>query len=147
MSRRILTTTSSTISLLSFTNRCCREPKMTIDRAELPFVSVIVPVYNDQQRIVTCVEALLAQDYPRECYEVLVVDNGSTDGTLAALKALPITSLVENTKRGSYAARNKALQQAKGEVIAFTDSDCTPVPGWLAAGVAAIEAGADLVGG
>ena len=115
--------------------------------AELPFVSVIVPVYNDERRIAGCVEALLAQTYPRDRYEVIVVDNGSTDATRAVVGRYPVTLLSETATRGSYAARNAGLRHARGEILAFTDSDCTPAPQWLAAGVAAIMAGADLAGG
>jgi glycosyltransferase involved in cell wall biosynthesis len=118
---------------------------MAADRA---FVSVIVPVYNDRRRIVTCIRALLAQTYPRDRYEVIVVDNGSTDGTAEVAAREPVTVLVERRIRTSYAARNRGLSAAKGEVIAFTDADCTPSPRWLEAGVGALEAhGADLAGG
>lgn len=114
----------------------------------LPFVSVIVPVYNDAARIHMCIAALLAQTYPRERYEVLVVDNGSTDDTRAVVARFPVTLLVEDTTKGSYAARNTGLAQAHGDIIAFTDSDCTPSPAWLAEGVHAMHAQqADLVGG
>lgn len=113
----------------------------------LPFVSVIVPVYNDAQRIVTCVRALLAQNYPQDRYEVLVVDNGSTDATFAAVQAFPVTLLSENDTQSSFAARNKGIAHARGEIFAFTDADCTPSPQWIAEGVRAIQAGADLVGG
>lgn len=114
---------------------------------DTPFVSVVVPVYNDEGRIATCVEALLAQTYPRDRYEVIVVDNGSTDGSYAAVKPYPVKLLSETQTQGSFAARNLGLREARGTIFAFTDSDCTPSPQWLAEGVAAIKDGADLVGG
>ena len=114
---------------------------------EPPFVSVIVPVFNDERRIETCVKALLAQTYPHDCYEVIVVDNGSTDATREVVGRHPVVLLSETQMRGSYAARNTGLRHARGEIIAFTDSDCTPVAKWIAEGVHAIQAGADLVGG
>ncbi len=97
----------------------------------VPFVSVIVPVYNDALRIGKCIEALLKQTYPSDRYEVLIVDNGSTDNTCAVIKKYPVKLLVENTIQSSYAARNKGLRDAKGEIIAFTDSDCIADQNWL----------------
>ncbi len=117
------------------------------DLADLPFVSVVVPLLNDERRIAGCLRALLSQTYPRERYEVIVVDNGSTDGSCIAVRLFPVTLLSETATRGSYAARNVGLRRARGEIYAFTDSDCTPAPGWLAEGVRAIQAGADLAGG
>lgn len=120
----------------------------TPQQTATPFVTVIVPVYNDAQRIGTCVGALLAQTYPRDCYEVIVVDNGSSDATREVAGRFPITVLVENEIQSSYAARNRGIRHAKGELLAFTDSDCTPAPQWIAEGVRAMrEQGADLVGG
>lgn len=115
---------------------------------EAPFVSVIVPVYNDRARIVRCIEAVLGQVYQRSRYEVIVVDNGSTDGTPSLVARQPVSLLQETGIRSSYAARNRGLREARGAVIAFTDADCTPAPRWLEAGVCALETHhADLAGG
>ena len=98
-----------------------------------PLVSVIVPVYNDAERLKLCLEALAAQDYP--CYEVIVADNGSTDREVERVcEAFGVTFVTE-TKVGSYAARNTGVSLAKGELLAFTDADCIPEPQWLARGV------------
>jgi len=113
------------------------------------FVSVIVPVYNDARRIGMCIEALLRQTYPRELYEVLIVDNGSDDGTVDVVRSYTVKLLVENGKRSSYAARNRGIVHAKGEILAFTDADCIPRNDWIESGVASLkrQQGCGLVGG
>jgi glycosyltransferase involved in cell wall biosynthesis len=78
---------------------------------------------------------------------VVVVDNGSRDDTTAIARAHPVvTRVVAEPVPGSYAARNAGVACARGSVLAFTDADCRPRPGWLACGSAALD-GADLVGG
>ena len=118
------------------------------DPNDLPMVSVIVPVFNDAAGIRRCVDALKRQSYPRTRYEVIVVDNGSTDVTARLLAELGITALIETGRRGSYAARNAGLRGAVGTVLAFTDADCVPSERWLEEGVRAMRTErADLVGG
>jgi glycosyltransferase involved in cell wall biosynthesis len=105
--------------------------------AVLPFVSVIVPVYNGARCLPACIEGILHQSYPREAYEILIVDNGSTDDTQAIATQYPVRLLVENAVQTSYAARNAGIRAAKGDLIAFTDADCRPRPEWLQQSVAA----------
>lgn len=93
--------------------------------------SVIVPVYNRAGEIGRCVEAIIAGIFPRERYEVIVVDNGSTDGsdtvaTEAGAKVLRLEA--PNRCR----ARNLGAEQARGRWLVFTDSDCAPASDWLA---------------
>lgn len=103
----------------------------------LPFVSVIIPVFNDTERLIQCLHALAQQTYPRDGYEVIVVDNSSTpDPTLSPLvEVCSNITLAHEAHRGSYAARNNGLSLAQGSVIAFTDSDCLPNLDWLERGV------------
>ncbi|MCU0290241.1 MAG: glycosyltransferase family 2 protein [Acidobacteria bacterium] len=98
---------------------------------EKPFISVIIPVYNDP-RISSCILSLLEQDYPADRFEILVIDNNSTDSTPGILRQYKdrIILLSEN-KQGSYAARNKGLQYAKGSIYSFTDADCIQPGDWL----------------
>jgi len=112
-----------------------------------PDISVVIPVLNGARTIGACLDAIAAQgDAP--AWEVLIVDNGSSDGTQAVVSAHPSSpTLLREGARGPYAARNTGARCAQGAVIAFTDADCIPEPGWLAAGWAATRAGADLVGG
>jgi glycosyltransferase involved in cell wall biosynthesis len=100
--------------------------------ASLPAVSVVVPVWNGADTIVACVTSLLALSYPRDCLEIVVVDNGSTDGTRDRLARFDgaIRVLVE-PRRGASAARNRGIRASRGRIVAFTDADCTVEPGWL----------------
>src|SRR5262245_46024865 len=102
----------------------------------LPFVSVIIPVYNNPDGLRRCLHALEAQTYPKSRYEIIVVDNGSDTPPADMVRAFDRVTLLEEAVPSSYAARNRGLAQARGEVIAFTDSDCIPAPDWLAHGVA-----------
>lgn len=111
-----------------------------------PAVSVVVPVRDAADALAGCLDALAGQ-VGVPSFEVVVVDNGSTDTSAALARAHPaVTRVVTEPAPGSYAARNAGIATARGGVLAFTDADCRPLPGWLAAGLRAID-GADLVGG
>jgi len=113
-----------------------------------PTVSVIVPVLNDADGIGSCIEALLSQSYPSELVEIIIVDNGSNDGTPEVVRRYPVTLLTETRTKTPYLARNTGILHSKGEVIALTDATCTPVREWLDVGVRAlVEEEASLVGG
>lgn len=112
-------------------------------------ISVIVPVRNRRDLLALALEALDRQT--RRDFEVIVVDDGSTDGAdqvaaTAIVAGRPVV-LLRAHGAGAVAARTLGVEKASGEVLAFTDSDCRPKPDWLKHGVAAIEAGADLVNG
>jgi cellulose synthase/poly-beta-1,6-N-acetylglucosamine synthase-like glycosyltransferase len=100
-------------------------------------VTVAVPVLNRLDRMLRCLDAVLALDY--RPYDVLVLDNGSTDGTLEACvdraEGTGIALSVKLVEGQIGRLRNVAARSAAGEIIAFTDSDCLPTPGWLTAGV------------
>ncbi|NJL35339.1 MAG: glycosyltransferase [Leptolyngbyaceae cyanobacterium SM1_4_3] len=102
-----------------------------------PFVSVIIPVYNDAGRLKICLEALANQTYPQSQYEIIVIDNGSdaVEQVEAVVAQYPNAIATQELKPGSYAARNHGLTLTKGEVIAFTDADCVPAVDWLEKGV------------
>ena len=99
------------------------------------FVSVIIPVFNDCDRLMKCLKALYLQTYPYRSYEIIVIDNNSTENIYSVCKQFPNVRYETESKQGSYAARNKGLSVAKGDVVAFTDSDCIPDTDWLTAGV------------
>jgi glycosyltransferase involved in cell wall biosynthesis len=100
-----------------------------------PYVSVIIPVYNDSKRLQVCLNALENQTYPIDKYEVIVVDNGSETEVSPLVSSYRQAKATHESKPGSYAARNKGLSMAKGEIVAFTDSDCIPATDWIEKGV------------
>ena len=112
-----------------------------------PAVSVVVPAHDAEATLARTLEALAAQelDVP---HEVIVVDDGSSDGTagVAARAAGPVRLIRQQPALGAAAARNRGAAEASGAVLAFTDADCFPTAGWLAAGLRCLER-ADLVVG
>jgi glycosyltransferase involved in cell wall biosynthesis len=98
----------------------------------MPRVSVIVPVYNGENTIEDCVQSIFDLSFPRDEVELLLIDNDSTDGTAAILDRFPDRAkILSETTRGPSAARNRGLANATGDIIAFTDADCTVHPDWL----------------
>jgi len=95
-----------------------------------PLVSVIVTALDARTLIKECLIALLRTDYPRERREILVVDNGSKDGTTEIIKQLPVRYLWEGRRGVSY-ARNRGIEASKGDILAFTDPDCLASGTWL----------------
>ncbi|MGO4891716.1 glycosyltransferase [Flavobacterium sp. W21_SRS_FM6] len=94
-------------------------------------VSVIVPVYNDEYRIIKCIEALKKQTLDAADYEIIIINNASNDNTQNILNSIEGIIKLDCPVPGSYAARNMGINSAKGEYLAFTDSDCIPDPDWL----------------
>lgn len=94
------------------------------------YLSVIIPACNAEQTIVQCLEALACQTVPPEVYEVIVVDDGSTDRT-AEIACQYGVRLVRQPNAGPAAARNHGTQLARGEILLFTDADCAPAPDWI----------------
>lgn len=95
-----------------------------------PIVSVLLPVYNGAAHLAAAVDSVLRQTFTR--FELIAVDDGSTDGSAAMLRSYPAVCLVEQPNRGVAAARNAGLNMARGEFIAFIDQDDTWMPDKLA---------------
>lgn len=93
-------------------------------------VSVVIPCRNEARTLRACLDALAAQDFPRDRFEVIVVDGGSTDGSRDIAQAHGVL-LLDDDGRGPSAARNQGIRAARGEVVAFTDADCVPQHDWL----------------
>lgn len=104
-----------------------------------PPVSIVIPVRNDARRLSILLDSLRTLDYPAGRTEVIVVDNGSSDGTIAAAEKYPEVKVLIETKPGSYAARNRGLREARHKLIAFLDSDCAVNSRWLRELVDALE--------
>lgn len=114
----------------------------------LPSISLIIPVLNGEQWIGACLSAIERQEYPRKLLQVIVVDNGSTDGTVDIVRSFGAELAAELSRKSPYAARNKGLEIARHNILAFTDADCVPEEDWLMQGVSPIVDGsADLVAG
>lgn len=114
-----------------------------------PFVSVVLPVLNGADTIGGQLAALAAQTYEGP-WEVVVADNGSTDGTRELVVGysgrLSLVLVDAAARRGAAAARNAGARRARGDVLVFCDADDVVAPGWLAELVAALD-GADAAGG
>lgn len=96
----------------------------------LPAISVVVPVKNGGAQLGRLVASLLAQQYDGPAPQILLVDNGSTDGALEALRDRPVTILSE-PRPGAPRARNAGARAATGELLAFTDHDAMADRRWL----------------
>ncbi|MGF1492536.1 MAG: glycosyltransferase [Microcoleaceae cyanobacterium] len=105
-----------------------------MNRDEANLVSVIIPVYNDAERLKHCLQALQQQTYRQEHYEVIVIDNNSEEDIAAVVQNYSQVRVVKEPMRGSYAARNSGISHAQGEILAFTDADCIPDPTWIERG-------------
>ena len=118
---------------------------------EYPSFSVVVPTYNRPERLAVCLAALDHLDYPRDRFEVIVVDDGSArppDATVAVFRDRLAVALVAAPHAGPAAARNTGAARAAGTHLAFTDDDCAPDPGWLQAlAISLVAAPHALVGG
>lgn len=113
-------------------------------RRRQPKVTVIIPALNEADVIGECLTALERQDYPREFFEIIVADNGSTDGTVEIAREYRATVLNE-PRRSAYFARNTAIVRSTGDYLAFTDADCSPDSKWLISFVDASHEKSELI--
>ncbi|HEY8672825.1 MAG TPA: glycosyltransferase family 2 protein [Candidatus Dormibacteraeota bacterium] len=120
--------------------------------APLPFVSVVIPVFNEERYIAACVRSVLEQDYPRDRYEVIVADGGSTDRTRDIVEATAQVHskvrLIDNPRRTQASGLNLAIIASRGEYIARQDGHAEWGPHHLRRSIELLVAsGADNVGG
>lgn len=118
---------------------------------QVPTVSVIVPTYRRPQQLVECLKALSKQDYDRECWELIVVDDGGNElaENLLDLPDLPGSrALIHKVNGGPASARNAGAARAVGKFLVFIDDDCICEKNWLSEMVKALNSNPDsLIGG
>ncbi len=119
------------------------ESEISSNIAALPFISIIIPVYNRPEQIVRLLKTLVIQQYLQHKFEIIIVDDGSTDTTVSVAQKfleenaqqannVPIAfTIISKSNGGPASARNFGAAAAHGEILAFIDSDCLASPGWL----------------
>jgi glycosyltransferase involved in cell wall biosynthesis len=118
----------------------------SIQFARMTRASVIVPARNAEATLPRTLEALASQELD-EPYEVIVVDDGSSDATVTLARSAPGgVKVLEQSALGPAQARNRGVAEAQGSALAFCDADVFPTPGWLAAGLSALDS-VDVVQG
>jgi glycosyltransferase involved in cell wall biosynthesis len=108
-------------------------------------VSVVIPTYNRKALLKEAILSLFQQDYPKDRYEIIVVDNSSTDGTAQMIAELRDNApcgfkYFKKENEGPAGARNVGIRSSKGKIIGFTDSDCIAPPDWIKNGVRYFDA-------
>lgn len=98
---------------------------------DLPFVSIVICTLNRRALLKECLTSIYAMTYPQSNFEVIVVDGGSYDGTQKITDEYPQIHLAVEPHFGIAYARNRGAQLAKGDIIAYTDDDCTVAKNWL----------------
>lgn len=86
-----------------------------------PRLSIIIPAYNAEAYLQRCLDSIFSQEY--RDFEVIVIDDGSTDGTPTLLERYPLVKIIRQENQGMSTARNRGIDEAKGEYILFVDSD------------------------
>lgn len=117
-----------------------------------PLVSVVIPTYKRPQQVARAVRSLIDQDFPRDDYEVIVVDSSPDDETTTMIRRIAdsapcAVSVYSKRPEGPGPSRNLGAARARGRILAFMDSDCCATPSWLRCALAAFEPGVGLVQG
>jgi len=123
-----------------------------MNHPDVPFMSVVIPTYNRRELLKDAIESLFSQSYPKDHYEIIIIDNSSTDATGELAQALQ--QKFEGNLRyyckeneGPGSARNLGIKKAQGSIVAFMDSDCVADKNWLENGLARMDDGIGIVQG
>ena len=119
---------------------------------KLPTVTVIIPTYNRAGPVADALRSVVAQDYPADRMDVIVVDNSSSDNTEEVVSGITETApfpvrFYRKENKGPAASRNYGMQRSEADIVAFTDSDCTVATDWVRRGVSNLAEGVGLVAG
>lgn len=133
------------LRIFTFVFGAARERRKIIPNSTdpLPFVSVIVPARNEESNIETCIQSLVLSNFPPDNFEIIVIDDRSSDGTADILRRLehklPLLRVITLDEarttvnlRGKPGALQAGIEAARGEILLMTDADCTVVPDWIA---------------
>ena len=93
--------------------------------------SIIVPFFNQEKTIKACIEGLLDQEYPKDRYEIICVDNNSVDGSYSIINKYPSVILIQEKAQGAYIARNAGILKSSGTFLVFSDADVKTPKSWL----------------
>lgn len=107
-----------------------------------PEFSIIVPTYNRPERLEQCLQSIAKLDYPRDRFEVVVVDDGSRTSlqpVVDKFRSVLSLNFIRQANAGPASARNTGAAAAKGDYLAFTDDDCQPTESWLSALADAVD--------
>jgi 1,2-diacylglycerol 3-beta-glucosyltransferase len=135
------------VRIIFFYIGAIKERKKPIDEfanEEIPFVSVVIPARNEEENIRQCIISIAKSNYPKEKFEIIAVNDRSSDNTKAILedlrkdiRNLEIVDIVNDSQkknlRGKPGALQAGIDKSKGEIILMTDADCTVNSGWVSA--------------
>ncbi len=113
---------------------------------ETPFVSIVICTYNRKDLLKDCLNSIFSANYPSSLYEVIVVDGGSTDGTIDLRKDFPNIRFIVESRSGLAHARNKGASLARGSIVAYVDDDCVVDRDWLRNLVKGLKYSKNVVG-
>jgi len=137
--------TKTKIELIKLYNITDYMIKMIKNNSSNPSVSIIIPVFNGSKTLESTLKAVFKSDYPN--FEVIVVDDGSTDNSVEIAKKFPCKIIQKKTNTGAADSRNIGAKAARGEILLFTDADCIVKKDTVTKILESFKKGSDIVAG